>query len=65
MADQVFQHPTFEDVRVNVSPEQAPKWREQGWKRVSRDLAPPERQEPTTVVLGQPEPGDLSASDRP
>ena len=50
---QVYQHPQFEDVRRTAENDKdGARWREQGWKRVSKDKAPEPRQEPTTVVVG-------------
>lgn len=50
---QVYQHPTFDDVRVTVDrDEDGARWREQGWKRVAKDKAPAPRPEPGTVVIG-------------
>ena len=50
---QVYQHPQFEDVRRTVENDKdGARWREQGWKRVSKDAAPEPRQEPSTVVIG-------------
>ena len=48
---QVYQHPQFDDVRVNVPDGDGQRWRDQGWRRVSKDKAPAPRQEPGTVVL--------------
>ena len=50
---QVYQHPQFEDVRRTAENDKdGARWREQGWKLVSKDKAPEPRQEPTTVVVG-------------
>ena len=50
---QVYQHPQFEDVRVTVeNDDHGARWREQGWKRVSKDKAPEPRRDPSTVVVG-------------
>ena len=50
---QVYQHPQFEDVRRTVENDKdGARWREQGWKRVSKDKAPDTMQGPTTVVVG-------------
>ena len=49
---QVYQHPQFDDVRVNVPDGDGQRWRDQGWRRVSKDKAPAPRQETGTVELG-------------
>ena len=57
---QVYQHPQFADVRRTVENDKdGARWREQGWRRVSKDKAPDTMQEPTTVVV------DATAADTP